>query len=190
MDLSAERETEILRACLAGDWSGYGTLVDRYRRLAWAAVDAVLDDPEAVPDVVQEVFIRAYEKLHTFRFNSRFSTWLYRIARNHAMNFRRRALRLPAVSLDWEAGLRAKLAGGEQPERAYFVRERRRALGRMVAALPARYRAVVNLYYLGELTYEEIAEVLRTPLNTVRTHLRRARLQLARQAIECGWQEG
>jgi RNA polymerase sigma-70 factor (ECF subfamily) len=189
--LTVAHEREILACCRAGDWSDYGQIVTRYRRLAWAAADAVLSGDAGIDDVVQEAFIRVYEKLHTFRGESSFSSWLYRLARNQAISHLRKVTRRPRQSsLDDTEGGRAlaeRLADGDRPDAGYSEEARRQVLNMMVKRLPREYREVVNLYYTSELSYEDIASVLRLPLNTVKTRLRRARLRLSQSAREAGW---
>src|SRR5437773_11258457 len=104
--LAPDREAAILRRCQAGDWSCYGEVVDRYRRLVWAAVTAAGADEARAEDLVQEAFIRAYEKLYLFSFGSSFACWLYRLARNHALSASRKQRR--------DAGLLASLADEHQ----------------------------------------------------------------------------
>ncbi len=186
--LAAERS--LIQACQQGDWSQYGLLVERYRRLVWAAVDASLDDPSHVEDTVQEVFVRVYEKLHLFAFRSSFSSWLWRLARNHALHVRRKNSRRPWLSLQARAGddtPRYEPAGTGSPQAEYTGAAQQEAVTRMLRELPEEYRSVLNLYYLGEHTYEDIAELTGMPLNTVRTRLRRAKQRLAEAARNSGW---
>jgi RNA polymerase sigma-70 factor (ECF subfamily) len=189
--LTAAHEREILTRCRAGDWSDFGLIVARYRRLAWAAADAVLSGEAGIDDVVQEAFIRVYEKLHTYRGESSFSSWLYRLARNQAISHLRKVARRPRQSSldDTESGraMAERLADGDRPDAGYHNEARRQVLNMMVGRLPREYRDVVNLYYTSELSYEDIAKVLRLPLNTVKTRLRRARLRLSQSAREAGW---
>ena len=189
---NAGQETAILKRCLAGDWSEYALVVERYQRLVWAAVDAVVAEPCDVPDLVQETFIKAFEKLHTFGFRSSFSSWLYRVARNLALNHLRKHARRPKASsleLDDNAGRNAdeSLGAGGRPEANLWQAEQERELERLIRQLPEHYREVINLYYLQELSYEEIAEHVGRPLNTIRTHLRRAREQLKEMGTAAGW---
>jgi RNA polymerase sigma-70 factor (ECF subfamily) len=191
-EYSAELEAGILARCRAGDWSDYGLIVERYRRLVWAAVDAVLVGDESIPDVVQEVFIRAYEKLHTWRGDGQLSTWLYRLARNHALNHLRRLKRNPArisleASEDTGRGLKERLAAASVPDDAYAADAQQAALRQMLASLPEDYRQTLNMFYLHEMSQEEIAEVTGKRINTIKTHLRRGRMKLARMAAEQGW---
>lgn len=191
-EYNAELEAGILTRCREGDWSDYGLIVDRYRRLVWAAVDAVLVGDESVPDVVQEVFIRAYEKLYTWRGDGQLSTWLYRLARNHALNHVRRLKRNPArisleASEDTGRGLKEKLAAESVPDDAYSSSAKQAALRQMLASLPEEHRQTLNMFFLHEMSQEEIAQVTGKRINTIKTHLRRGRMKLVRMAEEQGW---
>jgi len=188
-DLPPDREAEILACCLEGDWSDYGEIVERYKPLVWSAVDAATDDKASIPDLVQEVFVKAYEKLYTFNMGGKFSSWIYRIARNHTLNHTRRFKVRRAVSLEavQEDSGRSIAQNGEGPEKIVEKEARAAALEAMISRLPESYRMVLNMFYQGEMSYEEIAGETNMPLNTVRTHLRRARLKLAEFATEEGW---
>jgi RNA polymerase sigma-70 factor (ECF subfamily) len=191
--LAPDSEAAILRRCRAGDWSDYGQLVERYQRLVWAAVDAVAPDKSAVPDLVQESFVRAFEKLHLYESRSSFSSWLYRLARNIALSAGRSAARRPVQLM----GEPRELELGAPPPRrmdgpaeAYLDSARGRALRALLAELPEQYHEPLALYYFHDLSYGQIAQALGLPLNTVRTHLRRARLRLLELARGQGWAEG
>ncbi|MCC7479469.1 sigma-70 family RNA polymerase sigma factor [bacterium] len=209
--LSSQEESEIIRACQAGDFSGFGLLVQRYRRLVWSAVDACGIEESQLEDVVQGAFMRAYEKLGSFRFASGFSSWLWRLSRNHALSQRRYLQRRPSpLSLEGlrqnrtagpggagplaaqavGAGLAAlsdASSAGADPQAQYTQAARQAALRSMLASLPADQREALNLYYVAEYSYEEIAQALSLPINTVRTKLYRARQRLMQIAAERGW---
>lgn len=207
--LSAERETAIIRACQSGDWSGYGLLVQRYRRLAWAAVDAVLPGSPHAEDVVQEAFMRVYEKLHTFRYRSSFSSWLFSLARNQALMHRRtqsrrhQALSLEELAQSSRPSSDGSSSSSREPSLSLLESEgreyaknplgtleqdsRQAALAGMLAELPQEQREALNLFYLGELSYEDIAQTLGLPLNTVRSRLHRAKERLQELASRRGW---
>jgi len=137
---------------------------------------------------VQEVFIRVYEKLHLFGFRSSFSSWLWRLARNHALQLRRKRMRRPGwISLAAEGAGERQKSGAVTPQTDYNNAARELAVTRMLRELPEEYRSVLNLYYMGEHTYEDIAAVTGLPLNTVRTRLRRARMRLSELARQRGW---
>jgi RNA polymerase sigma-70 factor (ECF subfamily) len=190
-ELSEREERELIRRCLDGDWSEYGLLVQRYQRLAWAALDAATADKQAIPDLVQDTFVRVYEKLHTWRSDAGFSTWLYRIAYNIGLNHNRSLQRRPqqadGILVDREL---MTLADKElaTPDRSYSEESRRVALEQMLSRLAPKYRQVLNLHYVSGMTYTAISSVLGLPLNTVRTRLKRGRERLLEMAQTEGWQ--
>lgn len=198
----ADREAAVLEACRQGDWADYGWLVERHRRLVWAAVDSVLPGGAHNEDIVQESFVRAFEKLGTFRGRSAFATWLYALARNQALMHRRSQLRRgPLQSLDAEpaAGraLLERLAGEAEPgpahpdpQVAHLAGAREAAALQILAALPADSREVLSLFYTHGQRYEDIALALGLPLNTLKSRLLRAKARLREEAARRGWLEG
>ena len=183
----------IIRRCQAGDWSDYDRLVERHRRIVWAAIDVVIDNKSLIPDLVQESFIRAYRKMDTYQFKSSFSSWIFRLARNHAISYlRSKAAKLKSTSIDDDSDdstpISQRIAGGSEPAEEYERMDMRRSLDQILSKLTEHYRAVLNLYYIQEHSYEEIAQIQDIPLNTVRTHLRRARQKLMELTGQGGWQ--
>ena len=174
-------DAALVARCRNGDAEAFSALVERYKdRVYWLVNRIVgrLDDE----DLTQEVFLRAYEALPGFREESRFSTWLYRIARNLCLSeLRKRGRRGEHLSLEGEEseGGRPFLSPGrEDPGDQVERRDVARAVRELMARLPERYRTALTLFYLHEVRYEEIAEIMGIPLGTVKTHLRRGRLRL------------
>jgi RNA polymerase sigma-70 factor (ECF subfamily) len=118
---------------------------------------------------------------HGFEGRARFSTWLYRIAYNVYLNHRTRVRELAALPEGFESGRHGARDGAQRQSRS----DLRRDLDVAIAALPDRYRAVVTLYYLEDVSYPEIADILDLPLGTVKTHLHRAK-RLLREHLH-GW---
>jgi RNA polymerase sigma-70 factor (ECF subfamily) len=180
---SPEREAELIGRCLAGDAESFGEIVASYERRIFATVFRILGHAEDARDLAQEVFLRAWSKLDTFREGARFSTWLYTIALNLTRSeLRKRKTRrdVRPVSLDALGGREDGPAPlppdpGESPEEVLGRREiYDLALARIEDLDPAA-REVVVLRDMQELAYEEIAEVLSVPIGTVRSRLYRAR---------------
>ena len=135
--------------------------------------------------VAQEVFVRAHERLASFRGESRFSTWLHRLAYNRAIDLRRRArLRFEHVPC---GDLQAAPAP-DGPHEAALESERERAVARLVEELPDVYRSVVHLHYWMDESVEEIAATLDIPTGTVKSYLARARARLRERARARGIQ--
>jgi RNA polymerase sigma-70 factor (ECF subfamily) len=162
-------------------------LVERYHVRVFRLVASLLGpyaDREA-QDVTQEVFLRASEKMVSFRGESRFGTWLFRLAYNRTIEHRRAArIRLPHVS---EQALQ-KLAIDPLGEQVQL--ERQQVVGRLLEQLPDVYRTVINMHYWLDCSVEEIAEALGVPTGTVKSYLSRARERLREHARDAGIELG
>jgi RNA polymerase sigma-70 factor (ECF subfamily) len=175
-------DAALVAAVVAGDRQAFAALVERHQARILALLERLTGCREQARDLAQETFVSAYRKLATFEQRSAFATWLYRIACNHAAAAGRR--RRPVAMLDAarpdgnaaiepEARLAPVSAGLEQEDLARHVAA---ALDR----LDARYREVVVLADMQDVSYEEIAATLDIPLGTVRSRLHRGRMELRR----------
>ena len=177
-------DKELITRVLAGDEASYGTLVTRYRDYVYTIAVRIVGNDEDAEDVAQEAFVRAYRALPRFRGDSKFSSWLYRIATNRALTHLKKRRRR-AVTVDIESGPHVEAgvvddAGGQEMSPELMVRddEFRRAVRAAVQELPEQYRVVVTLFYLEERSYREVAATLGIPMGTLKTHLHRARALL------------
>jgi len=155
-------------------------LVERHQGRVFRLVASVLG-PFAGTDaeeLTQEVFVRVHERLDSFRGESRFSTWLHRLAYNRAIEQRRRArLRFEHVPC---ADAEAAAPGG--PHEAALDSEREREVARLIEGLPDVYRTVLHMHYWMDQSIEEIAGTLDVPAGTVKSYLARARARLRERA--------
>lgn len=160
-------------------------LVERHQGRVFRLAAAVLGpfaDMDA-QEVTQEAFLRAHEKLASFRGEARFSSWLHRLAYNRAIEHRRRArLRRPHLPLE----TLPEPAATSGPHEAAAERETRERVERLLEQLPDVYRAVVYLHYWLDASVEEIAEALSVPSGTVKSYLSRARQRLRDRARAAG----
>ncbi len=176
-------EAALALAASRGDKTAFGRLVDLHKRSVYGLCVRLLRHPEDARDAAQETFVRAYAALATFDPAQPFAPWVLRIARNHCLDLgRRRGTRPAEVALDAgpEEGGARELADPDAP-RADDALERRElagSLSRAVAALPANYREVVELFHVEHLSYKEIAQAMEVPIGTVMTWLHRARARL------------
>ncbi len=167
----------IVARVAAGETHLYGTLVERYQqRLYWSCL-RLLGDPDEADDVVQEAFVRAYAHLHDFDPAHRFYTWIYKIARNRALNVLRgrRVRGFLSLSDEDEA---PPLAGDDDAARAVEERELATALDACRGALPPDQREVFDLRHAEDLSYAEIAAATGVPTGTVMSRLSRARARM------------
>ena len=177
-----------LRAARADE--AFALLVPAYRRRVFSLAYAVLRERAAAEDAAQETFVKLWRALPGFDGRAQLSTWIYAITRNVAISQLRKrrpedSLAEPAVEAAAEAA--ALEAAGPEPVRGPEVADA--ALAREIEALPEKQRAVVTLYYLEERPTEEVAAMLGMPVNTVKTHLHRARARLAERLAVAGVQE-
>jgi RNA polymerase sigma-70 factor (ECF subfamily) len=165
----------------AGDQAAFTEIVRRYKDRVYWLVRRMVGSSED-EDITQEVFLRAYQAIPRLRSGATLKTWLFRIAHNLCVTeIHRRGRRGEHVSLEDEGEERIHhLLPGDtgRLEQQIERQELSGAVQRLVAKMPAHYRAVLTLYYVEEAKYEEIAEIMGLPMGTVKTHIHRARLRL------------
>ena len=168
-------EAKLLARASSGDRPAFTELVRRHQGRVRSLLLRLCSDRTLADDLAQEVFLRAFRGLVGFEGRSSFGTWVYRIAYNVFLNHRARSRELWSLPEDYETRAAA-------PEDAMSAgrADLRRDLKGAIDALDDRYRAVVVLYYVHEVSYPEIAEILDLPLGTVKTHLHRAKRLLRR----------
>src|SRR5437762_4280457 len=178
-------DAALVERCRAGDVSAFEPLVEKYRQRVWRLAYNVLRDREEAWDVAQEAFIKAYQALPSFRGQSAFYTWLYRIVMNVAADRGRsrgaqgRAFGTERVpEEDWERVLPDQNPGDESPDEAAARTEDRAKIMKALDTLSEDHRRIVMLSDLEGLSYREIAEVLNIPMGTVMSRLHNARRRL------------
>ncbi len=168
---------ELIQSALAGRESGFEELVRRYQRPIAAYVYRMVGDYDVALDLTQEVFIKVYGSLARYRSEFKFSTWIYRIAHNAAIDYlRRTAARETALSTgeDDRPGAaidRRRLTPEQESER----NERCSEIEMVVQLLSPAYRELIVLRHSHDLSYDEIADITGLPLGTVKNRLFRAR---------------
>jgi RNA polymerase sigma-70 factor (ECF subfamily) len=183
-------DAALIERSRAGDVAAFEPLVEKYRQRVWRLAYNLLRDREEAWDVAQEAFIRAYQALPSFRGQSAFYTWLYRIVMNvaadraRARGARGRAFGTERVpEEDWERVLPDPHGADESPDAVAARHEQRQKIMRALDALPEHHRRIVVLSDLEGLSYREIAETLEIPMGTVMSRLHNARKRL-REALK------
>ena len=162
----------------SGDLDAFGALVERHRDVVYRVAARIVGEGDA-EDVAQDAFLRAFHRLSLFRGESPFRAWLLRIAQNAALNAVTRRRVDPLERPEEEAaGAGARKATERTPADALEVSERRDRLARKLREMQPPHRAVLVLRDIEGLSYEEIAEVMETPVGTVKGRLHRARREL------------
>ena len=183
-------DRELIASSLAGREDGFEELVRRYQRPITAYVYRMTNDYDAALDVTQEIFIKVYNSLARYKTEYKFSTWLYKIARNAAIDYLRRNnhgdVQLEIEMGDEETFERPLESHNPTPEQERERSEWRAEIQSVVQKLPAAYRDLILLRHSQDLSYDEIAEITNLPLGTVKNRLFRAREIMRDLLIERG----
>ncbi|HEY8884453.1 MAG TPA: sigma-70 family RNA polymerase sigma factor [Chloroflexota bacterium] len=180
-ELAATRLAALVQRAQAGDRGAMSQVIAEQQSYVYSIALGLMRRPEDAADLTQEAFLRLCQVIGSYRGETKFTTWLYRLVTNLGLDLlRRRGRSKEATFADGEIDLPdsdplidpAQLA--DRHEATALIRA-------ALDALPTSYRMALTLYYFRELKYEEIAAVLDLPLNTVKAHLRRGKLALARQ---------
>lgn len=175
-------DEELVTAVLEGDRDRFGELIDRYQGRLVNYLFRLLRNADDAHDLAQEVFVKVYQVLDRFDPHYKFSTWLFRVAQNAAIDqIRRRRLKVVSLrqeddegeSRDWDLPSPERGPYGEMRNR-----ERGDAIREAIETLPWEYRELILLRHFGELPYEEIARLKQMPLGTVKNKLFRGRQML------------
>lgn len=187
--LKARTDVELVASAIAGGESGFEELVRRYQRPIVSYVYRMLNDYESALDVTQEVFIKVYNSLERYSAEYKFSTWLYRIAHNAAIDHMRRnpqnsqSIETENVEGAYELQIESSLPS---PETERERSEWRTEIEAVVKCLPAAYRDLILLRHSQDLSYDEIAAITGLPLGTVKNRLFRAREMMRELFIDRG----
>ena len=186
----AEPSPALVRRAQAGDREALSALVQSQQTYVYSIAMSLMHNPADAADMTQEAFVRLLRSLGTYRAETKFTTWLYRLVTNICLDGLRRRGR-PIESLDEpassQAGEDAPTAGARladtdrwtQPEAEVELRESATEVRQALQRLPAAQRLALTLHYFEDLRYEDIAEVMGLPLNTVKSHIRRGKERLA-----------
>ena len=181
--MTREEELRTVESVLGGDVNAFETLVLSYEKNVYNLALRMVKNPEDASDMAQDAFIRAYNSLASFRGESKFSVWLYRIVSNVCLDFLRSRSRHPTVSLSVEndEGEETELDipdESQSPEALLERRLTRDSVRRGLDALSEEYRQILLLREIQGLSYDEIAETLSMELGTVKSRIFRARKKL------------
>ena len=184
---SSEEDRALVEQALGGDQRAYTRLVQKYEgaltRHVGRLVGGAMRAGREVEDLVQEAFAKAFKSLASYSPDYAFSTWLYRIATNHSIDYLRRR-KLRTTSIDQPIQTRDGELKMELPDQTYrpdrhIEEDQQRVLiEEAIAELPEKYHRVIVMRHQQDMSYEEIATALDLPLGTVKAHIFRARARL------------
>ncbi|HTG92623.1 MAG TPA: sigma-70 family RNA polymerase sigma factor [Pyrinomonadaceae bacterium] len=185
-DLASANDSDLVATAINGQEGSFEELVRRYQRPISAYVYRMVGNYESALDLTQEIFIKVYASLRRYRSEFKFSTWIYKIAHNAAVDHLRRSSTREQSLIHGSEGDQFELPIESRrlsPEQESERKERRIEIESVVRALPANYRELIILRHSQDLTYEEIVEVTGLPLGTVKNRLFRAREMMRQQFV-------
>lgn len=178
---NSDSDHEIVKRVQQGDKEAYNILVLRYQHKVCDIAFKYVGNYVDANDVAQEAFIRAYRALLNFRGDSSFYTWLYRIVSNTAKSFleqnqkHRYALDVDDPDFDNQQDVKGLLVTHDSPDALIESEELQQVINQAVQELPAELKRAIILREVEEMSYEDIAQVMQTPIGTVRSRIFRAR---------------
>lgn len=185
-----DQDAELLAELRAGSEQAFASLLATFERPIYNFLHRLLEDPEDAPDVTQEVFLKVFRNIRNFRGECSLKTWLYRITVNEAFNRRRwfsRHRRRETSLEEREEGspsVADLLSDPRENQYEQLLRlERKQAVERALAEIQETFRAVVVMRDIEGLSYEDIAEILQTPLGTVKSRILRGREALKQKLV-------
>ncbi|HEX7070786.1 MAG TPA: sigma-70 family RNA polymerase sigma factor [Rhodothermales bacterium] len=177
---SSEEDRDLVERALAGSDAAFQALMQKYQRALYHHIRRIVRDRQELDDLVQESFIKAFGALDSYSSQYAFSTWLYKIATNHAIDFLRKK-KLATMSIDAPVRTREGEVEYELPDTTYrpdrhIVEDQRKTIIQAaIDNLPEKYHRVIVMRHQQDKSYEEIARELDLPLGTVKAHIFRAR---------------
>jgi RNA polymerase sigma factor (sigma-70 family) len=174
-------EKEVVTRVLNGDMRAFELLVKQYERLVFYVIHRLVKEQQAAEDICQEVFIKVYNSLTRFSFQSKLSTWVARIAYLTAINYVRKYKREKAS--DYPDDIENFHFTVDTPDQLLTKKETANYVEQLILQLPEKYRTVLTLYHLNEFSGPEIEEITGMPEGTVKSYLFRAR-KLLKEKLE------
>lgn len=177
----SSREDDVLvQQAIGGKEKAFSKIVEKYERALYYHILKMVRNKEVVEDLVQEAFVKAFDNLNSYNTNYAFSTWLYRIATNHTIDYLRKK-KLKTLSINEpvktrEGEMKMELPDEDfQTDRQVMHKQRKMIIEEAIENLPSKYRKVIQMRHMEEKSYQEIADILDLPLGTVKAHIFRAR---------------
>ncbi|MCG8606151.1 sigma-70 family RNA polymerase sigma factor [bacterium] len=170
-------ERKVIEACVGGDRQAFEQLYTKYKDKVYGVAYYMCGDQETARDLTQQVFLKAFVSLGSFSFNSRFSTWLLRLAINACIDYRRKNRRVTFVAIDHS--IPQMKTSSQTTEEDVLKREIAEAVESAIMRMSKKLREVVVLKYVADLSYAEISETLGCSIGTVGSRLNRGHAFLA-----------
>lgn len=184
-------ENSLVKKARSGDTQAFTELMYLYKDKIYHLAYRMLGNAQEAEDISQETFLRVYSNLDRYDEKHKFSTWIYRIATNLAIDRIRKKKAKFSLDESWNdeegADWYAKIASNDiSPEQQAILSEEQETLHKAILSLPPKYRGIVTLKYVNELSIQEISEIVNLSVPTVKTRLHRGREYLRKYLVKSG----
>ncbi|MEX0995207.1 MAG: sigma-70 family RNA polymerase sigma factor [Balneolaceae bacterium] len=183
---SSLEDDKLAAAAVEGDEQAYAKLMEKYQRALYYHIVKMVKEKEQVEDLVQEAFMKAFDNLSSYNTRYAFSTWLYRIATNHTIDYLRKK-KLNTLSIyepvnTGDGDMEIQIPDDSyETDRGIIRKQRQKMIRNAIHNLPEKYRQVIEMRHMEEKSYQEISDLLDLPLGTVKAHIFRAREMLYKE---------
>lgn len=176
--MQGESDQELIQRVIAGDSNSYRLLVERYQTLVYTIAHRMVRDRTEAEDLTQEIFLKAYRTLDSFREESSFKTWICKIATNRCIDWRRKHVPRQEQTAQVEEAERIPGDLDASPERVLLRLERQQEVQGLLEEMPEKYRSILLMYHFQGMSYKDIAKAQEISPRTVETRLYRAKNML------------
>jgi len=174
VDDKEKKDEDIVKEVINGDKEAFGFLIYRFEKKLFRYINRFIYDNHEAEDLLQGVFIKAYTNLNGFNFNFRFSPWVYRIAHNEIVNYIKKQQKNKLVfGIDWYVIV--PINTGKSMGEEIDVDKLDKWLKDHIEKIPDKYKEVLVLYYFEDMSYKEIADIIKIPIATVGVRIKRAK---------------
>ena len=170
VNVDREDERKLIRMIKAGDYRQFERLIIEYQKALYYFIWRMVRDEDDAKDICQETFFKAYKKIKSYKEESKFSSWLFQIGYRKALDHLAKKKRKYVVLSKMET--KSEMSGSEKE---FEVKEADSLIGQIIDGLHHKYRTALHLFYREEMTYREIAAVMKIPMNTVKSHIFRGK---------------
>ncbi len=177
-------EEKVITDILKGNLNTFRIVVKQYQNLVYSILNRMLTNNEDIEDIGQEVFIKVFENLKSFKKESKLSTWIAKITYHIALNYLKKEIKKKYDNLEDTIDFQF---ASETPETKLIGKEFDQYINKLIRELPLPYRTVITLYHLDELNIREIQQITKFPEGTIKVYLLRARKLLKEKLQKDGY---
>lgn len=184
-----EEDYKLVEKAKLNEQHAFTRLMEKYRVPLEFHIAKIVRDKEMIEDLVQEAFLKAFDNIHSFDSTYAFSTWLYRIATNHSIDYLRKK-KMQTLSIDEpvrakDGEMKIELPDNDsEADREIIQQQRENIILEAIDSLPEKYSVIIKLRHMDDKSYQEISEIMNLPLGTVKAHIFRARELLNKYLID------